>query len=47
MGLVVSTRDGVAATMVQKMWRGKVQRREFEKKKSGKGGKGGKGKKKK
>jgi len=36
-----------AATMVQKMWRGKVQRREFEKKKSGKGGKGGKGKKKK
>jgi len=34
-----------AATMVQKMWRGKVARRELEKKKSGKGGKGKKGKK--
>jgi len=29
-----------AATMLQKMWRGKVGRRELEKKKSGKGGKG-------
>jgi len=36
-----------AATMLQKMWRGKVARRELEKKKSGKGGKGKKGKKKK
>jgi len=36
-----------AATMLQKMWRGKVARRELERKKSGKGGKGGKGKKKK
>ena len=36
-----------AATMLQKMWRGKVARRELEKKKSGKGGKGKKGGKKK
>lgn len=43
-----------AATMLQKMWRGKVARREMERKKAGsrgkkgkKGGKGGKGKKKK
>lgn len=36
-----------AATMLQKMWRGKVARRELDKKKSGKGGKGKKGKKKK
>ena len=37
-----------AATMLQKMWRGRVARRELEKKKKGgKGGKGGKGKKKK
>ena len=36
-----------AATMLQKMWRGKVARRELEKKKSGQGGKGKKGGKKK
>ena len=35
-----------AATMLQKMWRGKVARRELDKEKSGKGGKGKKGKKK-
>ena len=34
-----------AATMLQKMWRGRIARREMEKKKSGKGGKGGKKKK--
>ena len=34
-----------AAMMIQKLWRGRVARRDFEKKK--KGGKGGKGKKKK
>jgi len=36
-----------AATMLQKMWRGKQGRKELDKKKSGKGGKGKKGKKKK
>ena len=34
-----------AATMLQKMWRGRIARREMEKKKSVKGGKGGKKKK--
>ena len=34
-----------AATMLQKMWRGRIARREMEKKKSGRGGKGWKKKK--
>ena len=36
-----------AATMLQKMWRGRIARRELERKKNGKKGKGGKGGKKK
>ena len=36
-----------AATMLQKMWRGRIARRELERKKSGSRGKKGKGGKKK